>query len=243
MGNKQRLEATAVAYHANAGVPDIHIEHIYQEYFNFWLCKQIPDRARVLEMGYGDGIVTAALVDAGFDITVLEGAATLAERARASHPSLSVVNTLFEDFAPSKAFDVVVASHVLEHVDDPTAVLRLIATWLADNGRLIAAVPNANSLHRQLAVMLGLQPSLDALSKRDLMVGHQRVYSLAGLEADMRNAGFDVIESAGFMLKVVPNSMMLQYSHELLRALNAISPRVPKDLLANLAVIAVKCRE
>ena len=122
----------------------------------------------------------------------------------------------------------------------PRNLLRLMERWVSASGRIIIAVPNRNSLHRQLAVMLGLQPALDTLSKRDLMVGHQRVYSLEGLEHEIRNAGLEVVDSAGFFLKVVPNSMMLDYSHELLRALNAISPSVPKNLLANLAVIAAK---
>jgi hypothetical protein len=34
--------------------------------------------------------------------------------------------------------------------------------------------------------------------------------------------------------------MMLEYSRELLWGLNAISPSLPKDLLANIAVVAVR---
>jgi hypothetical protein len=95
-------------------------------------------------------------------------------------------------------------------------------------------------LHRQLAVVMGLQPELDTLSKRDLMVGHQRVYSLQILEDDIRRAGLTPVDSAGFFLKVLPNAMMLEYSRELLWGLNAISPSLPKDLLANIAAIAIK---
>jgi hypothetical protein len=48
------------------------------------------------------------------------------------------------------------------------------------------------------------------------------------------------VDSAGFFLKVLPNSMMLEYSRELLWGLNAISPSLPKNLLANIAAIAIK---
>jgi len=48
--------------------------------------------------------------------------------------------------------------HVLEHVDDPVAVLRLVKSWLKPGGRVLAAVPNARSIHRQAAVIMGLLP-------------------------------------------------------------------------------------
>src|SRR5437899_6862993 len=111
---------------------------------------------------------------------------------------------------------MILASHVLEHVDDPQSILRLTSSWLTETGKIIIVVPNRNSLHRQLAVIMGLQPELDTLSKRDLMVGHQRVYSLQSLEQDIDQAGLRLVDSSGFFLKVLPNSMMLDYSRELL---------------------------
>ena len=87
---------------------------------------------------------------------------------------------------------------------------------------------------------MGLQPQLDTLSERDHLVGHQRVYSLSGLIGEIEAAGMRVVDSAGFFLKVLPNSMMLDFSRELLWCLNSISPRLPKELLANIAVIAAK---
>jgi SAM-dependent methyltransferase len=236
----EKLDRIAADYHTNESIPDIHIENLCQEYFIEWLLQQIAAGSRMLELGYGDGIVTAALAKSGCELTVLEGSATLVDRARRAHPTVNCVHSLFEDFRSDRAYDVILASHVLEHVDDPQAILRLISSWLSETGKIIIVVPNRNSLHRQLAVVMGLQPELDTLSKRDLMVGHQRVYSLQILENDIRSAGLMPVDSAGFFLKVLPNSMMLEYSRELLWGLNAISPSLPKDLLANIATIAIK---
>ena len=238
--NSDRLDGIATAYHTNAEIPDIHIENLCQEYFIDWLLKQIPRGARVLELGYGDGLVTAALVRSACAVTVVEGSGTLVDHARTVHPDLECVRSLFEAFRPAAPYDFIIASHVLEHVDDPQSVLRQIATWLSDDGRVVVAVPNRNSLHRQLAVIMGLQPTLDTLSRRDFLVGHQRVYSLAQLELDVRTCGLRVLASRGFFLKVLPNSMMLEYSRELLTALNAISESVPTELLANIVVVAAK---
>jgi 2-polyprenyl-3-methyl-5-hydroxy-6-metoxy-1,4-benzoquinol methylase len=235
-----KLERIAQDYHANAALPDIHIENLCQEYFIRWLLKQVPRGGRVLELGYGDGLVTAALAGVDCRLTLVEGAKALVDRARVQHPQVTTAHALFEEFQPASAFDLVVASHVLEHVDDPRAVLRRMASWLAGSGKIVVVVPNRNSLHRQLAVLMGLQPQLDTLSKRDLMVGHQRVYSLDGLLRDVAAAGLKCDEVRGFFLKVLPNSMMLDYADDLLRALNAISASLPAELMANIAVIASK---
>ena len=235
-----KLEEIAQRYHANDAVPDIHIENLCQEYMIEWLLQHVSPAGRVLELGYGDGLVTAALCQSGRRVTVIEGARTLVDRARAENSGIDCIHTLFEDYRPVEPFATILASHVLEHVDDPQAILGLLRSWLSDDGRLICIVPNRNSLHRQLAVLMGLQPQLDTLSERDHLVGHQRVYSLSGLIGEIEAAGMRVVDSAGFFLKVLPNSMMLDFSRELLWCLNSISPRLPKELLANIAVIAAK---
>jgi 2-polyprenyl-3-methyl-5-hydroxy-6-metoxy-1,4-benzoquinol methylase len=218
----------------------MHIENLSQEYFIDWFVQRIPRGARVLEMGYGDGLVTAALAKLDCDLTVIEGAHSLVMRARERHPFVTCLHELFEEHRPTKLYDVVLASHILEHVDDPRTTLNAMASWVAPAGKVVVAVPNRNSLHRQLAVVMGLQPALDTLSKRDRIVGHQRVYSFETLAQDLRRSGLEVVETNGCSLKVLPNSMMLDYSRELLRGLNAISSQLPKELLANIAVVAVK---
>jgi SAM-dependent methyltransferase len=44
-------------------------------------------------------------------------------------------------FQPGE-FDYAYLSHSFEHLDDPSAALKSIATWLEDDGRLFMAVPN-----------------------------------------------------------------------------------------------------
>lgn len=235
-----QLDKIAAEYHVNESIPDIHIENLCKEYFTAWLVKQVQAGSRVLEMGYGDGLVTEALLSTGCDLTVIEGSRVLVRSARDRHPGLACENTMFEDFQTDRPFDLVLASHVLEHVDDPVTILKKISSWMGDDGRVIAAVPNKNSVHRRLAVTMGLQPQLDTLSGRDRIVGHQRVYSFETLEIDLNRAGLRAVDSMGFFLKVLPYSMMLDYSTELLRGLNEISSSLPKDILANIAVVAKK---
>jgi ubiquinone/menaquinone biosynthesis C-methylase UbiE len=237
---KEILETIAHDYHTADSIPDIHIENLCQDHFITWLLTQISASDKVLELGYGDGIVTKALTESACDLTVIEGASTLVAKAKAIHPNIQCIDTLFENFRPTQKFDIILASHVLEHVDEPQSILKLMTTWLSDTGKIIIVVPNKNSIHRQLSVIMGIQPELDTLSARDVLVGHQRVYSLQTLEEDIRNAGLLPTESLGFFLKVLPNSMMLDYSHDLLKALNLISDNLDKNILANIGFIATK---
>lgn len=48
------------------------------------------------------------------------------------------------DEAPGGSFDVVTLLHVVEHLKDPAATLRLAARKLAPGGRLVVEVPNAD---------------------------------------------------------------------------------------------------
>jgi SAM-dependent methyltransferase len=232
------LERIAEAYHHNTEVPDKFIEDICQEHCCHWLKSLLRPSDAVIELGYGEGITTTRLSGAAAHYTVVEGAASLVATLQARHPEVQAVQAMFEDYLPAQPCDKLLALHVFEHVDEPVALGRHLRRWLKPDGELVVIVPNRDSLHRRLAVMMGLQPALDTLSPRDHLVGHQRVYSLTGLEADLRAAGFEPFERRGLFLKTLPNSMMLGHSHELLWALNRLGDELPPEMQANIAVRA-----
>jgi len=232
------LDDYAREYYLAGDVEDLGIEELQQTLSLDAIAGAVAGCDRVLEMGYGTGLTTRELLRRGVGLEVLEGSPELARRARAAHPELPVHEGLFEAFAPAEPLDAVLALHVLEHVDDPRALLRHVAGWLRPGGRLVVAVPNAESLHRRLAVRMGLQERLDSLSGRDALVGHQRVYALDGLRADVEAAGLRVVDELGWFLKVLPNAMMLDFDEALLRALYGISEEIEPRMLANIAVVA-----
>jgi SAM-dependent methyltransferase len=234
------LERIAFNYHLNNEIRDKFIEDICQEHCCNWLQSLISINDRVVELGYGEGITIDRLVNKAAHYTLIEGAPSLVEVARQKHPGVEIIDSLFEDYEPSEPFDKLFALHVMEHVDDPIALAKRLSSWLKPNGEIILIVPNKESLHRRLAVIMGLTPELSSLSPRDLLVGHQRVYDFAGLEADLCAAGFEVLEKRGFFLKTLPNNMMIEHSPELIHALNFISSELPPEMLANIAIRAKK---
>lgn len=234
----QALETIASSYHHNANVPDKFIEDLCQEYCCQWLSTLIAPTDSVIELGVGEGITLERLSGFAQDYCVVEGAPSLAEKARQRHPSINVVNALFEEYLPAKPCEKLLALHVFEHVETPAALARHLHHWIKPDGEMVVIVPNRDSFHRRLAVLMGLQPTLDTLSPRDHVVGHQRVYSIDGLHQDLRRGGFEPIETRGFFLKTLPNSMMLDHSPALINALNVLGESLPAEYQANIAVRA-----
>jgi 2-polyprenyl-3-methyl-5-hydroxy-6-metoxy-1,4-benzoquinol methylase len=236
------LDAYADAYYLNAEIPDVDIEELGQRLAMDRTVAALHGARRVLEMGFGTGLVTGELLARGVPIEVVEGSPKLCEVARRTHAHAQLVvhEALFEEFAPAEPYDAVLALHIAEHVDDPVALFGLVRRWLAPGGAIVVMVPNAQSLHRRLAVRMGLQERLDDLGARDHLVGHQRVYDLTRLRADLATAGFHTTEEFGYQLKTVPNRMMADWPPELHTALVGISEELPPALLANIGVRAVR---
>lgn len=195
-------------------------------------------RGRVLELGFGTGQMAAGLIAEGLDTAVVEGSPLLVAEARRRHPELTVHEGMFETFVPEQPYDTLLAAHVFEHVNDPPALIDHLRSWLVPGGTLVAIVPNAESLHRRLAVHMGLQARLDSLSQRDHLVGHRRVYTVDQLSDELNGSGFAVSDVTGWFLKTVPNGMMLDWPPALIDALFTVSAELEPRQLANIAVVA-----
>lgn len=238
----EKLDEFATTYYLNADIRDIFIEEQQQRLSLPRVLRSVGDAQRVLEMGFGTGLITSALLERGVQTEVVEGSPTLRQIALERHDSegLVVHLAMFEDFQPAAPYEAVLALHVLEHVDDPLHMLRRVYDWLIPGGAVVVVTPNRQSIHRNLAVRMGLQQRLDDLSPRDHLVGHQRVYGLDTLRADLEATGFEVNDEFGYFLKTLPNSMMLDYEPSLLEALNTISEEIPPHLLANIGMRGIR---
>lgn len=190
----------------------------------------------VLEMGLGDGEWTRRLIQSFGRSCVVDGAEPLLDHARRTFGSnLKTYSNLFEEFSPRERFDTIVASFILEHVADPPTVLKKASSWLKPKGQIVVIVPNADSLHRRLAVCMGLQKATSDLGPTDVAMGHRRVYTVARVEGDIEAAGLVVKRRLGLFVKPLPQSRMTDFPDNMLAGFVKLGEVVPIELSSTLA--------
>lgn len=205
-------------------------------------CYQIFSRymqpGNTLELGPGEGVMTECLCERGEPVTVVDGAQGLCSDLKRRFPQATVVHSLFEEFVPSERYTNILLGHVLEHVEDPRNLLESVRDWLCKDGRVLAAVPNSRSLHRQAGVMMGLLDSEDELNETDVSIGHRRVYGPERFREEFISAGFRIEASGGYWIKTLTNAQTLEIcTPEMLRAFFELGERYP-DIAAEIYVVA-----
>jgi SAM-dependent methyltransferase len=169
----------------------------------------------LISLGIGHGVVGRAILDGLAsrldEYTVVEGSpeAVAAFRASTAVPAnVRLVTAFFEDFDPGAPVDAVEMGFVLEHVDDPAAVLARYARFLRPGGRMAVVVPNARALHRRFGHAAGLLDDMFRLSPDDLLLGHKRYFDLASITALVRAASLTVERVEGVYLKCLTTAQL-----------------------------------
>lgn len=160
-----------------------------------------------LELGSFKGDFTRRIIPFFKDITCVEASDEAIKIANAEFGSkIKFVNALFETVSLPVKYDNIILTHVLEHLDDPIAVMKRInKEWLSDNGRFFLVCPNANAPSRQIAVKMGLITHNSAITPAEKEHGHRITYSLDTLERDAKAAGLNVVHRSGIFFKALAN--------------------------------------
>lgn len=231
-GESGKLDSSAAAYRDEAGQLDA---DFLGRYTAQWL-ERYCQGERAIQMGLGNGVIAQQLAPRFREFIVVEGSRELVD-AFAPPPNCRVVAALFEDFTPAAPVDRIFGNHVLEHVDDPVAIVRRTRSWLASGGRAIFTVPNAGSLHRRIGVEMGLLKRSNDLNEQDVKLGHRRVYTAAEFRTDIETSGYSVESLTGYLLKIGSNRQMKGWQRDFFDAAYRVSLTLPAELCANLAVV------
>jgi 2-polyprenyl-3-methyl-5-hydroxy-6-metoxy-1,4-benzoquinol methylase len=102
-------------------------------------------RKTVLDVGSGGGEFVYLLQSLGHTVQGIEPNKGYAEYSIQEYGLSVQVGFVQDGTFPLDSFDVVTIWHVLEHTEDPGAVLALLRTWLKPDGVLVVEVPNVEA--------------------------------------------------------------------------------------------------
>ena len=122
------------------------------------LAARLPDGARVLDLGCGDGAKTARLADR-FDVVGVDVSERQLDLARANAPGATFVHAdLTELRFPDATFDAVTALYSIMHAprDEHPALLARFKCWLKPGGHLLLSMSTVGGPDR-FEVWLGVE--------------------------------------------------------------------------------------
>lgn len=146
---------------------------------------------------------------------------------------------------PDNYFDIVIASHIIEHVVDPDHILSEAKRVLKIGGLLIIATPNLAAWFNRILLLLGIQPFFTEVSTKDKTLGlaftkrlisskspmgHLRVFTLSALTDIIRLHGFTVVKISSMEFLSLP---------KLILVIDKLFSYIP-TLASNIIVVAKK---
>lgn len=164
-------------------------------------------KGNALEMGCFEGVFTKTLSSHFKDLTVIEGSSELIAKAQKNTigENVKFILGMFENTELNEKYDNIFLIHTLEHLEEPTLVLKKIKSWLSENGRLFLVCPNANAASRQIAVRMGLIDYNTSVTDGEYKHGHRKTYSLDTLEHEALISGFNITKVGGVFFKPFAN--------------------------------------
>jgi SAM-dependent methyltransferase len=148
-----------------------------------------PDRARILEIGCATGELAEAVIErlrpASYEAVEISPAGLQAAR-HLDKLHVQPLPEVLEHGGIEPGFDLILISHVLEHLLDPAAQLRAMVSVLNPQGTVFVEVPNISG-----------NPRLPIDDNRS----HLHFFTTASLSKMLANAGLNVIaiETGAFL--------------------------------------------
>lgn len=98
-------------------------------------------------------------------------------------------------------FDFIILSSVLHELDEPIKMLGAIRELCNENTVVHINVPNANSIHRLIAIEAGLIKDVHDQSEQMKKMQRRRIYDSELLKEDMEKAGLSIDDSGSYFIK------------------------------------------
>lgn len=137
----------------------------------------------MLDVGCGTGWISRIWADSGAQVTGLEPSEARAAIARERR--LRVLSCYAEDLGTDECYDLIVIRHVIEHLEDPAAILRSLSSRLKPGGLLLLVVPNIDCIGRKI---------FDS-DWTWVLPWHCNFFNPNSIKTLLKNCGFSIVKS------------------------------------------------
>lgn len=226
------------------------------------ITENIPSGEEILDVGCGNGIITAAVGKSGFVVTGIDASEKTIAAAQSSNtlPNVKFMVVPAGELAVQRGkFSAIICSEVLEHLHDPSSLLTVLRTSLRDRGILVVTVPNGRGPRELLVTKpvqylqkknnivwklvsgfkkllrykgITVQSSADDLS-------HVQFFTVRALRNLAHKHGFQItgIEKSNFIEQVFPFSLIMKQSMALQKLDCKLADSLPLALTSGFMMV------
>lgn len=152
------------------------------------MCRRLQAGSRILDVGCGSGEFLSALGHAGFDVLGVEPDPVFASFAAGQTGTRVIAAPYSEEQIAVETLDALTLIQVLEHLEDPLAILRTAHGHLKVGGLLVIDVPSFNNPR----ILAYRATGIKRLVRRDFIPAHCYYYTRTTLCRLVEKAGFHV---------------------------------------------------
>lgn len=150
------------------------------------------DVRSILDLGCSDGTLSSGFKDKGVEVVGLELSQPLFKEAEKKLSRVFLCNV--EEFIPpypERYFGCILYADILEHLRDPSAILRKYKHFLRDDGFIVASIPNVR--YYKLILKLLFSGVWDYMDSGILDRSHLRFFTIVNMKELISEAGYEII--------------------------------------------------
>jgi 2-polyprenyl-3-methyl-5-hydroxy-6-metoxy-1,4-benzoquinol methylase len=142
-------------------------------------------QADVLDIGCGSGLLVDHLAQHGYNAIGLDWSEAAIEHAKRHYRGVYILSNVEQGLSIGRTLDCAVASHILEHLENPHEFLQSVKKILEPDGYLVVAVPNLDWWNPK-----SIYRSVSTIFDPEHVVG----YSAKGMRKVLKANGYEVVK-------------------------------------------------